>query len=133
MLTNSIGVDMKEAGRHRANPEIVGTTRSHTQEVGRCTCRRDRQRRCPAPAQTVETAAVASHPKASFMIFAYREDGIHRKLDNSMRFPSICAAAQLGWLDHEQVLMETLVSIRRAGADIVLTYGAREAAAILAR
>ncbi len=41
------------------------------------------------------------------------------------------AAAARGWLDRERVVLETLTSIRRAGADIVLTYWAVEAARLL--
>jgi porphobilinogen synthase len=41
------------------------------------------------------------------------------------------AAAANGWLDRERVIMETLTSIRRAGAGIVLTYWATEAARML--
>jgi porphobilinogen synthase len=41
------------------------------------------------------------------------------------------AAAQAGWLDHDRVVMEILTSIRRAGADLILTYHAVEAAKLL--
>ncbi|MFI5402287.1 MAG: porphobilinogen synthase [Planctomycetota bacterium] len=41
------------------------------------------------------------------------------------------AAGQLGWLDATAVLLESLVAIRRAGADMILTYAAREIAAKL--
>jgi porphobilinogen synthase len=41
------------------------------------------------------------------------------------------AAAERGWLDRERSVMESLVSIRRAGADFILTYFAREAAGYL--
>jgi len=43
----------------------------------------------------------------------------------------IKAAAQNGWLDERRALLETLVSIRRAGADLILTYYAKEAARAL--
>ena len=43
------------------------------------------------------------------------------------------AAAANGWIDREPAILETLLSIRRAGADIVLTYWAAEAARLLAR
>lgn len=43
------------------------------------------------------------------------------------------AAAERGWIDGDRVLMESLVAICRAGADWVITYGAREAARLLAR
>lgn len=43
------------------------------------------------------------------------------------------AAAANGWIDGDRVLMESLVSIRRAGADLILTYGARRAAELLSR
>ena len=38
------------------------------------------------------------------------------------------AAAQRGWLDEAQVTLEILTSIKRAGADLILTYHAKEAA-----
>ncbi|MGB7920837.1 MAG: hypothetical protein WCF40_12350 [Desulfobacterales bacterium] len=40
----------------------------------------------------------------------------------------IKAAAQMGWLDGRKVMMETLTAIKRAGADLILTYFALEAA-----
>ena len=43
------------------------------------------------------------------------------------------AAAQNGWLDGEKVMMEILTSIKRAGADVTITYFAKEAAAVLRR
>lgn len=43
------------------------------------------------------------------------------------------AAAAQGWIDRETAILETLTSIRRAGADIVLTYWAAEAARLLRR
>ena len=42
------------------------------------------------------------------------------------------AAASNGWIDRERVMLESLVSIRRAGASIILTYYAKEAAKLLA-
>ncbi len=45
----------------------------------------------------------------------------------SGEYALIKAAAQKGWIDEERVMMETLISIKRAGADIILTYYAREA------
>ena len=46
----------------------------------------------------------------------------------SGEYAMIKAAAQQGWLDEERVMMETLTAIRRAGADLILTYFATEAA-----
>ena len=43
------------------------------------------------------------------------------------------AAAKSGWLDREAVALESLVGIKRAGADMILTYYAKEAAGWLAR
>jgi porphobilinogen synthase len=40
----------------------------------------------------------------------------------------IKAAAEKGWLDGNRVMMEVLTSIKRAGADIIITYFAKEAA-----
>lgn len=45
----------------------------------------------------------------------------------SGEYSMIKAAAQRGWIDEQRVMMETLTSIKRAGADIILTYFAREA------
>jgi len=45
----------------------------------------------------------------------------------SGEYALIKAAAQKGWVDEERVMIETLTSIKRAGADIILTYYAREA------
>ncbi|MBW2598503.1 MAG: porphobilinogen synthase [Deltaproteobacteria bacterium] len=49
----------------------------------------------------------------------------------SGEFSMIKAADKLGWLDGEKAMMESLVSIKRAGADIIITYFAREAAELL--
>jgi porphobilinogen synthase len=51
----------------------------------------------------------------------------------SGEFAMIKASAQLGWLDGERAMMEALISIKRAGADIILTYFAQDAAKILNR
>ena len=51
----------------------------------------------------------------------------------SGEYAMIRAAGQLGWLDEERAMMEALTGIRRAGADIVITYFAREAARLLDR
>jgi porphobilinogen synthase len=45
----------------------------------------------------------------------------------SGEYAMIKAAAERGWIDEERVMMETLTSIKRAGADIIITYYAREA------
>ena len=49
----------------------------------------------------------------------------------SGEYAMIKAAAQKGWIDEQRVMMETLTSIKRAGADIILTYYAREAIKVL--
>jgi porphobilinogen synthase len=51
----------------------------------------------------------------------------------SGEYALIKAAAQKGWIDEDRVMMETLTSIKRAGADIILTYYAREAIRALDR
>jgi porphobilinogen synthase len=45
----------------------------------------------------------------------------------------IKAAAERGWIDGERAMMESLVAIARAGADLIITYFAIDAAAVLAR
>jgi porphobilinogen synthase len=49
----------------------------------------------------------------------------------SGEYAMIKAAALNGWLDEERVMLETLTAIKRAGADIILTYFAKEAARVL--
>jgi len=49
----------------------------------------------------------------------------------SGEFAMIMAAARNGWIEQERVMMESLTAIRRAGASIILTYFAREAARLL--
>jgi porphobilinogen synthase len=51
----------------------------------------------------------------------------------SGEYAMIKAAGRLGWLDEERCMMEALTAIRRAGADLVITYFAREAARLLER
>ena len=51
----------------------------------------------------------------------------------SGEYAMVEAAAAQGWIDREPAILETLTSIRRAGADVVLTYWAAEAARLLAR
>lgn len=54
--------------------------------------------------------------------FAYHVSGEYAMLK---------AAAEKGWLDHDKALMETMMSFKRAGCDGVLTYAARDVAALL--
>lgn len=51
----------------------------------------------------------------------------------SGEYSMIKAAARNGWIDEERAMMESLTAIRRAGADIIITYFARPAAQLLAR
>ena len=58
----------------------------------------------------------------NFPTYAYQVSG---------EFAMIKAAAQNGWLDHDAVMMESLMAFKRAGADGILTYFALEAARLL--
>jgi porphobilinogen synthase len=49
----------------------------------------------------------------------------------SGEYSMVRAAAANGWIDGERVMMEVLTSIKRAGADMILTYHAKEAAVVL--
>lgn len=51
----------------------------------------------------------------------------------SGEYAMIMAAAEKGWVDVDRVLMETLLSIKRAGATIIFTYGAKRAAELLSK
>jgi len=49
----------------------------------------------------------------------------------SGEYSMIKAAGKLGWIDEKKVMLETLISMKRAGADIIITYFAKEVAKIL--
>ena len=51
----------------------------------------------------------------------------------SGEYSMVKAGGKLGWIDEELVMMESLVSIKRAGADLILTYFAKDAAKVLRR
>ena len=67
---------------------------------------------------------VVARVKDAFKVptFAYQVSG---------EYAMLCAAAANGWLDREKVILESLLSFKRAGADGVLTYFAMEAAKLL--
>jgi porphobilinogen synthase len=49
----------------------------------------------------------------------------------SGEYSMIKAAAANDWIDHDRVMLETLTSMKRAGADLIITYHAKEAARLL--
>src|SRR5207245_126983 len=49
----------------------------------------------------------------------------------SGEYAMLKAAGQLGWLDEERAMIEALTGIRRAGADIIITYFAKDAARLI--
>ncbi len=51
----------------------------------------------------------------------------------SGEYAMVKAASEKGWIDGEKVMMESLLSMKRAGADIIITYFAKEAAKVLKR
>jgi len=51
----------------------------------------------------------------------------------SGEYSLVKAAGKLGWIDEKRVMMEILLSIKRAGADLILTYFAKEAAKIISK
>jgi len=51
----------------------------------------------------------------------------------SGEYSMVKAAGKLGWIDEELVMMEVLTSIKRAGADLIITYFAKDAAKVLSR
>jgi porphobilinogen synthase len=56
--------------------------------------------------------------------FAYQVSG---------EYSMLMAAAQLGWLDADKAMLESLIAFKRAGADGILTYFAPRAARLFAR
>jgi porphobilinogen synthase len=51
----------------------------------------------------------------------------------SGEYSMVKAAEKLGWMDGDRAMMEILVAIKRAGADLVITYAAKDAAKALGR
>jgi porphobilinogen synthase len=49
----------------------------------------------------------------------------------SGEYAMVKAAAERGWIDGDRVTLEVLTAIRRAGADLILTYHAKDAAELL--
>ncbi len=49
----------------------------------------------------------------------------------SGEYSMIKAASENKWLDHDEIMMEMLLSMKRAGADIIITYFAKEAAEMI--
>ncbi len=49
----------------------------------------------------------------------------------SGEYAMMAAAARNGWLDEDRAILESLTAIRRAGADVILTYYAKRAATLL--
>ena len=62
--------------------------------------------------------------ETAFPLAAYQVSG---------EFAMIKSAAERGWLDEERAMMESLLAIRRAGADVIITYFATVASRLLAR
>jgi len=74
------------------------------------------------PAMPYLDVIAAARDRFDVPIAAYQVSG---------EFAMIEAAARNNWIDHDRVMMESLISIRRAGASIILTYFAKEAAKLL--
>jgi porphobilinogen synthase len=75
------------------------------------------------PAMPYLDVIAAARARFDLPLAAYQVSG---------EFAMIEAAARNGWIERERVMMESLVSIRRAGASIILTYFAKDAARLLA-
>ncbi|HET6215111.1 MAG TPA: porphobilinogen synthase [Micromonosporaceae bacterium] len=74
------------------------------------------------PALPYLDVVAAVHSTVDIPVAAYQVSGEYAMVE---------AAAANGWLDRDRVMLETLTSIRRAGAQIILTYWATDAAALL--
>ena len=75
------------------------------------------------PAMPYLDVIAAARQRFDLPLAAYQVSGEYAMIE---------AAARNQWIDREQVIMESLLCIRRAGADIILTYYAQEAAKLLA-
>jgi porphobilinogen synthase len=74
------------------------------------------------PAMPYLDVIAEAHRRFDLPLAAYQVSGEYAMIE---------AAARNNWIDRERVMMESLVSIRRAGASIILTYYAKEAARVL--
>ena len=74
------------------------------------------------PAMPYLDVIAEAHRRFDLPLAAYQVSGEYAMIE---------AAARNGWIERERVMMESLVSIRRAGASIILTYYAKEAARVL--
>jgi porphobilinogen synthase len=74
-------------------------------------------------------------PALAYMDIIYRIRAVTRlpiaAYNVSGEYAMIKAAGQRGWIDEKAVILETLTSLKRAGADLILTYFAKEAALLL--
>ena len=84
----------------------------------------DPARAAPRLREQVLDVIRAAKEASGFPTAAYNVSGEYSMLK---------AAAQNGWIDERKATLEVLTSIRRAGADLVLTYHAKDAARWLAR
>jgi porphobilinogen synthase len=75
------------------------------------------------PAMPYLDVIAAARQRFDLPLAAYQVSGEYAMIE---------AAARNGWIERDRVMMESLVSIRRAGASIILTYYAKEAAQLLA-
>jgi porphobilinogen synthase len=75
------------------------------------------------PAMPYLDVIAAARERFDLPLAAYQVSGEYAMIE---------AAARNGWIDRERVMMESLLSIRRAGASIILTYFANDAARLLA-
>jgi porphobilinogen synthase len=75
------------------------------------------------PAMPYLDVIAAARDRFDLPLAAYQVSGEYAMIE---------AAAQNGWIERERVMMESLLSIRRAGASIILTYYAKDAARVLA-
>ena len=74
------------------------------------------------PALSYLDIIAAVHTEFDLPVAAYNVSG---------EYSMVKAAAKQGWIDGDRVMLEILTSIKRAGADLILTYHAKEAAALL--
>ena len=101
---------------HQMDPANVAEA---LREVAHRHRRRRRHRHGEAGGAVPRRADARSRSDSACPTAAYHVSG---------EYSMIKAAAERGWIDEPRVMMETLTSIRRAGADMIITYYAREAA-----
>ncbi len=115
---DAVGVTIASGGDRRTYQQDVSGTREALAEI-RLDLAEGADMVMVKPALSFLDVIAAARPLCDVPLAAYHVSG---------EYSMVCAAAERGWLDLDAVAHEHVLAIRRAGADLVLTYFARQLA-----